>query len=260
MPHKTHHIIPVSALNDNYIWTIVHPDSKQAVVVDPGEAEPVLQTLKDNKLELAAILITHHHWDHTNGIAELIKKFKVPVYGPLKDNVSGCDHPLKEGDTVMLAKLELKFEVLEIPGHTLGHIAYLGHGWVFTGDTLFTGGCGRLFEGTPDQLYHSLSRLAELDPETKVYCGHEYTTANLQFAENVEMDNLNLQQRISDTQSQLTKGLPTVPSTIGLERQTNPFLRCDLPNVRDAVIAFCGQPLADQVAVFAALRRWKDEF
>ena len=257
---KIHKIIPVSALNDNYIWTIVHLRSQQAVIIDPGEAAPVLDRLKKEQVQLVAILITHHHWDHTNGIAEIVNKYKVPVYGPAKDNVVGCDYPLYEGDRVELPHVELKFDVIEIPGHTLGHIAYLGHGWAFTGDTLFTAGCGRLFEGTPEQLYHSLTRLADLDPQTLIYCAHEYTTANLRFAENVELDNLNLQQRISDTELRRAERLPSVPATIALERQTNPFLRCHLPSLQQAAEAYCGQPLADKVAVFAALRRWKDEF
>lgn len=260
MSNKIHKIIPVPALNDNYIWTIVHPETQQAIIVDPGEAEPVLQTIKADHLKLTAILITHHHWDHTNGIGEILNRYPVPVYGPLKDNVSNCDHPLKEGDHIKFPKMALEFEVLGIPGHTLGHIAYLTRDWVFTGDTLFGAGCGRLFEGTPDQLYHSLMTLSKLDSKTKVFCGHEYTAENLRFAENVEIDNYDLQKRIADTQALISEGLPTLPSTIGLENQTNPFLRCHLPVIQEAVEAYCGQPLADTVAVFAALRRWKDEF
>lgn len=255
----SHNIIAIPAFNDNYIWMIVHPATRQAVVVDPGEGAPVLQLLEEEKLKLAAILITHRHWDHTNGIEQIIASHPAPVYAPRKDNVSHCDHPLSGGDLVDIPSAELKFEVIDIPGHTLGHIAYIGHRWAFTGDTLFTGGCGRLFEGTPDQLYHSLCKLAELPPETHVYCGHEYTTANLRFAELVEPSNLKLQERIAETDRVRSRGMPTVPSTLALELLTNPFLRCHLLEVKSMAEIYCGQPLADNVAVFAALRRWKDE-
>jgi len=255
----SHNIIAIPAFNDNYIWMIVHPTSRQAVVVDPGEAAPVLQLLQEENLKLAAILITHHHWDHTNGIEQIIARHPAPVYAPRKDNIYYSDHPVEGTELVEIPSAELNFEVVDIPGHTLGHIAYIGHNWAFTGDTLFTGGCGRLFEGTPDQLYHSLCTLAKLPPETHVYCGHEYTTANLRFAQLVEPVNLKLQERIAETDRVRSRGMPTVPSTIALELLTNPFLRCHLPEVKSVVENYCGEPLADNVAVFAALRRWKDE-
>lgn len=256
----SHNIIAIPGLNDNYIWMIVHPTTRNVVIVDPGKARCVLQMLEQEGLTLAGILITHHHWDHTNGIKEIIATHKVPVYAPLKDNVANSDHPVKGGDEIEISSMELKFSVLDIPGHTLGHIAYIGHNWAFTGDTLFTGGCGRIFEGTPDQLYHSLCKLAELPQETHIYCGHEYTAANLRFAKLVEPNNLILQQRIADTECLRTRDMPTVPSTIALELQTNPFLRCHVTNVHQAVESYCSEPLADTVAVFAGLRRWKDEF
>jgi hydroxyacylglutathione hydrolase len=256
----SYRILAVPALNDNYIWAIVHPRKKSVVIVDPGEAKPILNLLKQQKLNLAGILITHHHWDHTNGIEGILKVHPTPVFAPAKDDVIRCDHPVEDGDQVVIPEMELTFDVIDIPGHTLGHVAYLGHGWVFTGDTLFTGGCGRIFEGTPDQLYSSLSLLAKLDPKTEVYCGHEYTKKNLAFAAMIEPFNNKLEQRIDHTEGLLNKGLPTVPSTIELELQTNPFLRCHEHHVQQAAIAYCGQPLADNVAVFAALRRWKDEF
>ncbi|OGT49143.1 MAG: hydroxyacylglutathione hydrolase [Gammaproteobacteria bacterium RIFCSPHIGHO2_12_FULL_41_15] len=257
MPHQ---IIAIPALHDNYIWAIVHAKSRCALVIDPGEAEPVLHWLKDQQLQLIAILITHHHWDHTNGIPDLLQTYPVPVYAPAKDTVTHCTHPVKEGDTVSLPKMALCFNVLKIPGHTLGHIAYQEKLWVFTGDTLFTGGCGRLFEGTPDQLYHSLDKLAHLSPKIRVYCGHEYTVNNLSFALQVEPNNFNLKRRAAEAERTRANGFPTVPSTLGLELRTNPFLRCHLPEIQRAVEMYCGQPLADTVAVFAALRRWKDEF
>lgn len=253
-------ILAIPALNDNYIWMIVHPTKQTAIIVDPGESKPVLEFLKTHKIDLSAILITHHHWDHTNGIEGILKEYTVPVYGPENDNIPLCDHPLKGQDQLKLPEMEVEYSIIDIPGHTKGHIAYHGHNCLFTGDALFTGGCGRLFEGTPDQLYHSLATLAKLDPETHVYCGHEYTGANLRFAEAIEPENLILQQRISDTEKLQTRGIPTVPSTIKLELQTNPFLRCHLPSVQNKVEMYCGYPLADNAAIFAALRRWKDTF
>lgn len=255
-----HQILAIRALNDNYIWTIVHPRKKCAVIIDPGEADPILQLLAEKQLTLSAILITHHHWDHTNGIKDIIAAHRAPVYAPAKDSVTLCDHPVNEGDEVRIPEAELTFQVLDIPGHTRGHVAYLGHGWVFTGDTLFTGGCGRIFEGTPHQIYHSLLKLAHLDPKTQVYCGHEYTKKNLSFARLVEPNNDILLQRITNTEALLNKKLPTVPSTLELELQTNPFLRCQVPQVHQSAEAHAGLPLTDNLAVFTALRRWKDKF
>ena len=253
-------ILAIPALHDNYIWAIVHPRKKCAVIVDPGESKPVLEFLQQKALTLEAILITHHHWDHTRGIEGLLKAYPVPVYAPAKDDVVFCDHPVTGGDQVILPSPELAFNVIDIPGHTMGHVAYWGHGLVFTGDTLFTGGCGRIFEGTPDQLYHSLGQLAQLDSKTLIYCGHEYTKKNLAFAAIIEPHNNKLMQRINHAETTLNQGLPTVPSTLELELQTNPFLRCQEPQVQQAAVTYCGQALADNVAVFAALRRWKDEF
>ncbi len=257
MPHD---IAAIPAFNDNYIWLIIHPESSQAVVVDPGTADPVISTLEQMNLTLAAILITHHHADHTGGVKNLLKYKKVPVYGPEKDNISPCDHFLNEGDEVKLPEVELEFKVLEVPGHTLGHIAYLGHGWLFCGDTLFAGGCGRLFEGTPSQLYHSLKRLGELDPSTHVYCAHEYTVDNLKFALSVEPYNTEVAERLGSAELQRSKGIPTLPSTIAIERETNPFLRCETDSIQQAIEDHYGHNVADTVAVFAGLRRWKDEW
>ena len=251
-------IYPIPALNDNYIWMIVHPELKQAVIVDPGESQPVIDALKKNHLELATILITHHHWDHTNGIQGLLDHKKVPVYGPANDPVKLCDRPLQHGDQIELPNLEMRFRIIDIPGHTLGHIAYIGINAVFCGDTLFTGGCGRLFEGTAEQMTHSLGLLASLPPATWVYCAHEYTEANLRFAKIVEPNNPTLNQRIDDTQKLRTNNKPTVPSTIKLELQTNPFLRCQQQSVKQAVEEHCGRRLSDPIEVFAELRQWKD--
>ncbi len=255
-----HNIIAMPAFNDNYIWTIVHPDNHHCIVVDPGEASSLLQLCQDQSLNLSGILITHKHWDHINGIKGLLNTYSIPVYAPIKDQVPFCDHPIKGGDTITFPELELQFSVMDIPGHTNGHVAYLSQNWVFTGDTLFAGGCGRLFEGTPDQLYHSLQNLAALDPNTHVYCGHEYTEKNLTFAQLVEPNNEALSARLDEVQQKRAQGIPTLPSTIALEQQTNPFLRCQVRTIQERAQEYAGDTLADEVAVFAALRRWKDEF
>lgn len=251
-------IVAIPAFNDNYIWMITHPGNNKVAIVDPGDAAPVIEKLTAMNLDLAAILITHHHWDHTNGIAALVEKYKAPVYGPANDPVSPCDHPLQHDDQIHLEPLNLDLHIIDIPGHTLGHIAYYSDGFVLTGDTLFTGGCGRLFEGTPEQMHSSLNRLAALPPSTLVYCGHEYTQKNLEFAKLVEPENAKLIKRIAETDALRAQGKPTVPSTIALERATNPFLRCDQPTVITAVEEHDGQNFNDTVSIFAALRKWKD--
>ena len=257
----THTILAIPALNDNYIWVIVHPKKQTAVVIDPGEAKPILDVLKQQNLTLTAILLTHHHWDHTNGISGLLEKHLVPVYGPSEDSIPLCDHSIKGGDQLTLFPVDLTFTILAIPGHTLSHIAYYyKHQWVFTGDTLFAGGCGRLFEGSSDQLYHSLLKLAALPADTQVYCGHEYTKKNLKFAQMVDPENYKLKKRIAETERKLNKNLPTLPSTLQLELDTNPFLRCHEKSVQKSLKDYYGYSFADTVTIFTALRRWKDKF
>ncbi|HEV2523696.1 MAG TPA: hydroxyacylglutathione hydrolase [Gammaproteobacteria bacterium] len=229
-------ITPIAALKDNYIWMISDPDKKLAVVIDPGEAKPVLETLQNKNLNLAGILITHHHWDHTDGIPELLKHFDVPVYrSPLDDKV-------------FMSELDLELSVLTIPGHTLEHIAFVGLGGVFCGDTLFCAGCGRVFEGTYEQMFNSLQLLSQLPDETKIYCGNEYTQKNVEFARAVEPRNSDL---ILQTHA---------PSTMGVEKLTNPFLRCDHPIVREAVEKYSGKKLNTPVEVFTQMREWKNRF
>lgn len=252
-------IIPIPALKDNYIWLIVG-SNQQAVVVDPGDAAPVLKTLNQYGLSLAAILVTHHHWDHTNGIDELLQHHSVPVFSSQQDKVSGVNHFVGQDDEVNLSKQGLSFRVIEIPGHTLGHLAYYGHGVVFTGDTLFTGGCGRLFEGTAEQMCTSLNKLKALPEDTLVYCGHEYTENNLRFALAVEPNNPHLLQRSNKIKELRSKNQPTVPATIEEEKQTNPFLRCEIPEVIKAAEKFAGRPLKNPVEVFTVIREWKNNF
>ncbi len=249
-------IVPISALKDNYIWTL--RDAKHAAVVDPGEAGPVLDYLAREQLTLVAILATHHHPDHVGGIDALLKQRMVPVFGPRKEPIPGMTHPVSEGDSVSIPELGASFSVLDIPGHTRAHVAYYGLDSLFCGDTLFACGCGRLFEGTPEQMYASLQKLLALPDETKVYCGHEYTLANIQFARAVEPHNEALAAREADEQKLRAVGKPTLPSTVGREKATNPFLRCLEPAVIDSANKYLGSRLTDPVRVFAAIRDWKN--
>ncbi len=251
-------VIQIPAFQDNYIWLL--RKGAAAVVVDPGDARPVLAVLEREGLSLRSILITHHHGDHQGGVADLLEHHPAAeVFGPAAESIAGISKPLRGGDTVQLDSLGVDLRVLAVPGHTLGHLAYYGAACLFCGDTLFAGGCGRLFEGTAAQMADSLSRLAALPDDTAVYCAHEYTQANLRFALAVEPGNLRLQGRAVEVAEARAKGQPTVPSTIGLEKATNPFLRCSEPEVVASVRR--RTPAAgDQLTIFAALREWKNGF
>jgi hydroxyacylglutathione hydrolase len=248
----------VRAFDDNYIWLIHTESGRHVAIVDPGDAEPVQEAIDAQALEPVAILITHHHGDHTGGIRELTRQYDVPVYGPVRERIPGITHPLQEGDQVHLDRLPADFRVMDVAGHTRGHIAYYGHGLLFCGDTLFTGGCGRLFEGTPAQMYNSLTKIAALPEDTRVYCAHEYTLDNLRFAKVVEPENEALHARIAQAIETRKNFLPTVPSTLALEKATNPFLRCDRSNVIQAAERFSGKPLQSGSETFAVVRYWKD--
>jgi hydroxyacylglutathione hydrolase len=251
-------IVPVNAFKDNYVWTL--RNSSDAAVVDPGDARPVLDYLSREKLRLCAILATHHHPDHTGGIAELVARQRVPVFGPRNEPIPALTHPVSEGDRVEIPELGVSFSVLDIPGHTRAHVAFYGAGALFCGDTLFACGCGRLFEGTADQMFTSLSKLAALPDETRVYCGHEYTLANIGFAKAVEPDNRSLGEREARDRKARDAGRPTLPSTLGEEKATNPFLRCREPAVIESANKYLGSRVADPVRVFAAIRDWKNRF
>ena len=253
-------VLTVPAFADNYLW-LIHNDS-HAVVVDPGDAQPILSALDQRRLTLSAILLTHHHADHAGGVPALLERFKVPVFGPARDPIPTVTEPLAEGDHASIPELGLDFTVIDVPGHTAGHIAYHSaqHGWLFCGDTLFAGGCGRLFEGTPAQMVDSLEKLAALPEDTQVYCAHEYTLSNLRFAQAVDGDNADLNRRMADEEAKRKRDQPTVPSTIGIERKTNPFLRYREPALVDALVAAGRLDTREPVAAFAALREWKNNF
>ena len=249
-------IVPVKAFKDNYIWTL--RDGKHAAVVDPGDARPVIEYLTREKLELVAILATHHHADHVGGVPGLLARGQVPVYGPRGEPIDSLTRAVSEGDTVTIPELDVSFAVLDIPGHTRAHIAYYGAECLFCGDTLFACGCGRVFEGTPEQMYASLDKLRALPDSTKVYCGHEYTLANIGFARSVEPGNAALDAREARDRGLREAGKPTLPTTLGEEKATNPFLRCLEPAVIDSANKYLGARAADPVRVFAAIRDWKN--
>ena len=265
-----HQITALPAFNDNYIWCI-HAAGK-ALVVDPGDADIVQHYLQANNLQLVAILITHHHWDHVDGLPQLQQQWpQVPLYLPAAEqhkikHIADHSHYLNADDQLEIPELALKFRIISTPGHTLGHICYVAEhaeqSWLFCGDTLFAGGCGRLFEGTPAQMSHSLARLAALPDATAVYCAHEYTLANLRFAIEVEPGNAQLQQRLVREQAKRRRDEPTVPSTIALEKATNPFLRYREAGIMARLIEAGKLPAvpADAVDSFRALREWKNVY
>jgi hydroxyacylglutathione hydrolase len=257
MPALT--LTAVPAFKDNYIWLLTD-SSRRGVVVDPGHAAPVNALVDAQNLKLEAVLITHHHADHMGGAAELATRHRCPVFGPVREAGDVVDVPLAEGMAAEVPAMGLRFGVLDIPGHTAGHIAFEGYGILFCGDTLFSAGCGRLFEGTAAEMCSSLAKLAALPDETRMCCGHEYTLANLRFAAMLEPDNRAITDYATACEAKRARGEATLPSTLATERQVNPFLRCGQPLVRKAAEHHVGKRLDDAVEVFTAIREWKDGF
>ena len=258
---QTLSITPIPAFRDNYIWMI--DNRTRAVVVDPCEAGPVLSTLKKRSLKLSAILLTHRHEDHIGGVARLLEEADVPVYGPRYDPIVSVTSPLQEGDIVTLPDLDnLALSVLDVPGHTKGHIAYYANKekWLFCGDMLFGAGCGRLFEGTPEQMLASLSKMAALPDDVQVFAGHEYTLSNLKFAREIEPGNEAIVERARQDLTKRNRGRPTLPSTIGLEKATNPFLRADREDVMKRLEELGHLKNRNPVDCFAAMREWKNTY
>lgn len=258
-PHIS--VRPVRAFVDNYIWLIESPKNPtQVVAVDPGEAAPVIGELQRIGRSLAAILLTHHHPDHIGGVPELLRHWKVPVIGPEDDRIAERTRTVRDQERCELRDLGLSFEILGVPGHTLTHIAFWGHGTLFCGDTLFSAGCGRMFEGTPTQMNASLNKLRALPPETRMFCGHEYTVANLRFALTVDPSNAAALLHRAHVHEIRAEGKASLPSTLALEIKINPFLRCDIPTIRAAAEWHAGTTLNEPSEVFAVLRAWKDQF
>lgn len=252
-------VIPICALQDNYIWMFMDPITRMAWLIDPGDAQPVFKALEQYNLRLSGVFITHHHYDHSGGVSDLLREYNsIPIYGSYLSPLSFITDRVKEGDEISCSNITLK--AIEIPGHTLDHTAYFGNNWLFSGDTLFSIGCGKVFEGTPDQMYHSLQKLTALPGETQVFCGHEYTLANLRFAEYVEPNNTLIKEKIHAITKLTARQKPTLPSTIGEEKKLNPFLRCEDPSIIKAVEDYSKQTLDTPVKIFAKLREWKNHF
>lgn len=256
----------IPAFNDNYIWLIKNNETQHCVVIDPGDAKPVINWLANNpQWQLSHILITHHHQDHTGGISELKQQTNAIVYAPNNPNIANVDQVLTDKQTINI--LGLTAHIMAVPGHTLDHIVYyfpkqqieIG-GWLFSGDTLFAGGCGRVFEGTMQQMYQSLQRLNELPAETLIYAAHEYTVSNLKFAHAVEQNNSDITQQLEYCESLRIKKLNTLPSTLAIERYSNPFLRCDQPSVIQEASQRSQKNLGSPLEVFSVIREWKNNF
>lgn len=251
-------INPIHAFKDNYIW-IIH-NEKYAVIIDPGIATPVIDYIRQHHLKLIAILNTHHHHDHTGGNLELSQLSKIKIYGPQKETIPGMTHGLEEGNIIKFPELSLNLTVLNTPGHTVDHISYYGPNHLFCGDTLFSCGCGRIFEGTAQQMYSSLKKIAALPDQTQVYCAHEYTLSNIHFATEIDPANSLLAEYASKVKMLRAYNKPTIPTTLAIEKAINPFLRCEHPAIISAANQHAETQLSDAVSVFSEIRKWKDHY
>ena len=249
---------PIKAYQDNYIWLV--STNEGSIVVDPGESKKILNLIDNNEIDLKGVLITHHHFDHTNGLSDLLNKRGLEVYGP-KNNVHGINNIVKNNDKFTVIGID--FEVIEIPGHTLDHIAYYsfndGEPILFCGDTLFSGGCGRVFEGTFDQMFIALKKISKYPKETKIFCGHEYTLSNLKFALAVDENNEDLIEEYDNIKNIVDSGNPSLPTILEKELKINPFLRCDNHHIKNKIVSKFNTS-DDEFEVFCALRQWKDNF
>lgn len=252
--------IPIKAFTDNYIWCVVNREQGICACVDPGDGQAVIDYVEQQQLTLTTLLITHHHFDHTGGIQALAKRYQTRVFGPGYENIAGITDPLSDGDHIHLPDFELSLSILHTPGHTLGHIVYYNQALLFCGDTLFAAGCGRLFEGSPAQMYQSLQAIVALPGDVDIYCAHEYTQDNLRFALTVEPNNWQSQQRLKRVQALRKNDQPTLPSKMSDEISTNPFLRCHVPAVMAAAEQQANRKLTDPVDVFRVIRDWKNQF
>lgn len=255
-------LIPISAFSDNYIWLIINQDKQKCAIIDPGEANPVLKYIDKNSLTPDAILITHHHDDHTDGIKGILNKFSIPVYGSKYSPIGYVDNHMQEGNLINLSDIGIELTVIETPGHTNDHISFFGNGMLFCGDALFAAGCGKVFEGTMAEMLNSLNKFKRLHDDTLVCCAHEYTLKNLAFAQAVTPNNPIIQERINECQQLQKQNTPTLPSTIGLEKLSNPFLRCTDPEIIEAACKHSGKKASqiNEVEIFSILRKWKDGF
>jgi len=260
--------IAIPAFSDNYIWLIAADSTakdrgpasapRKVAIVDPGDAKPVIRFLAEHVMEPVAILVTHHHYDHIDGIEALCRHTRLPVYGPRNSPIPALTHPLADDDQISIDGLQ--FRIIATPGHTLDHITYYTPGMLFCGDTLFAAGCGRLFEGSPLQMHESLNRLNELPADTRIYCTHEYTLKNLEFAVEVEPDNPAIATRLAEVRRLRKENRITIPTTLADERRTNPFLRCHEAAVMAAAGRFAGKAVSDAAETFKIIRFWKDSW
>jgi len=257
---EQHQFFPIPIFTDNYVWSIINQKNGYVTLVDPGAAIPVINFLEDNDYKLEAILITHHHADHIGGVLELVQKYNPLIYAPQGLNFSSLTHEVNDQSPVNLTKTDINFQVMAVPGHTLDEVAYYAPGYLFCGDTLFSAGCGRIFEGTPEQMLNSLQKINQLPGDTLVFCAHEYTLANLAFAKAVDPDNEAITQHIKHIKNLRAQHKPSLPSQLELEQQINPFLRVSTEAVKISAEKYTGRHLDKDVDIFAAIREWKNRF